>query len=82
MMVPGLNSMPTRKKIISGREVGEGDRQEQRRPSTTHLYPYKLYSKDSYFGLTEVFNTDGRYSTVRCESDGGGSLLLLPKADL
>mmetsp|Transcript_172148 Transcript_172148/g.551803 ORF Transcript_172148/g.551803 Transcript_172148/m.551803 type:complete len:789 (+) Transcript_172148:72-2438(+) len=82
MMVPGFIGMPTRKRMISGREVGESDRQEQRRPSTTHLYPYKLYSKDSYFGLNEVFNTDGRYSTVRCESDGGGSLLLLPKADL
>mmetsp|Transcript_47492 Transcript_47492/g.119682 ORF Transcript_47492/g.119682 Transcript_47492/m.119682 type:complete len:818 (-) Transcript_47492:302-2755(-) len=52
------------------------------RPESTHLFPYKLYSCNSYFGLVEVIESCERRSTVRCESDGGGSLLVLQKPEL
>mmetsp|Transcript_47489 Transcript_47489/g.119668 ORF Transcript_47489/g.119668 Transcript_47489/m.119668 type:complete len:811 (-) Transcript_47489:302-2734(-) len=51
-------------------------------PQSTHLFPYKLYSCNSYFGLAEVIESSERRSTVRCESDGGGSVLVLQKPDL
>mmetsp|Transcript_127629 Transcript_127629/g.330840 ORF Transcript_127629/g.330840 Transcript_127629/m.330840 type:complete len:817 (-) Transcript_127629:41-2491(-) len=65
-----INATPT---ASAARDLG---------PQSTHLFPYRLYSCNSYFGLAEVIDSQQRCSTVRCESDGGGSALVLQKPDL
>mmetsp|Transcript_85861 Transcript_85861/g.237841 ORF Transcript_85861/g.237841 Transcript_85861/m.237841 type:complete len:722 (+) Transcript_85861:68-2233(+) len=46
------------------------------RLQSTHLYPYQLFSGNSYFGDIEVLESRPRGSTVRCESNGGAVLAL------
>jgi len=45
------------------------------------LYPYQLFSANSYFGDIELLRGHQRYATVRCES-AEGTVLVLQKNDL
>jgi len=49
---------------------------------TQHLFPYKLYGHGNYFGLAEVLDSIERSCSVRCESEVGGTVLVLPKTEL
>lgn len=46
------------------------------------LSPYRLFCSNSYFGDLELFRSCPRYATVRCESHGGASVLVLQRKEL
>jgi len=84
VQVQGTQSMamwfqPSMRKLTENMAV-EPCKSEHPRTST-RLYPYRLYGRNNYFGDFGLLESCPRRATVRCESDNGGSTLVLHKND-